>query len=219
LPYLEEDSVAIDAGDPAGCLADLNGDGLGDAAIPDQRGNVWVDVLNVGNDPPDTTCDVGAIEFNLLANGMMEDDDDGDELPDDWTGTNLAGTDERDCRARFAHEGECFFRMDGDTSTTKQLIQELERAGNAGDNYALTVHNAARSSAGPARVLVQIDNLQSVGIEEEFELQLDNGTYDYRQNTLDFTTAVNGYDVIRVIAEAGTGGKVALDDLSLVPHP
>ena len=216
---LEEDSVAIDAGDPSGCLADLDGDGVGDAAIPDQRGNIWVDVPNLGNNAPDTTCDVGAVEFHLLANGTMEHDDDGDGIPDDWTGTGLAATDRQVCRASFAHEGGCFFRMDGDNSSTKQLVQELERAGDAGDSYALTVYNAARSSVGPARVLVQVDNLGGIGIEEEFELQLDNGTYGYQENSLDFTTAVNGYDVIRVIVESGTGGNLVIDDLSLVPHP
>jgi hypothetical protein len=216
---LVEDSVAIDAGDPAGCLADLDGDGVGDTAIPDQRGNVWVDVPNLGNDAPDTTCDVGAVELNLLANGSMEEDDDGDLIPDGWVGTNLASDDQRLCRPVHAHEGDCLFRLAGDASATKELAQEIERPGNAGDQYAVTLYNAALDSVGPARVRVQVDDLQSIGVEEEFELQLGDGTYGYQESTLEFATTVNFYDVIRVIVESGTGGRIAVDDVSLVPHP
>ncbi|HKP27369.1 MAG TPA: choice-of-anchor Q domain-containing protein [Dongiaceae bacterium] len=59
---LADTSVAIDAGNPAGCMGDLNG--VGAAQIPlraDQRGRVFIEIAGVGADP--SSCDIGAVEF------------------------------------------------------------------------------------------------------------------------------------------------------------
>ena len=60
---LANTSPAIDAGNPAGCMGDLNG--VGAAQIPlraDQRGRAFVDIAGVGADP--SSCDIGAVEFH-----------------------------------------------------------------------------------------------------------------------------------------------------------
>src|SRR5215469_8593468 len=129
---LGDDSPAIDGGDPAGCRADLNG--IGAAKVPlatDQRGNVFVEVSGAGGDP--SGCDIGAVEFNLLSNGMMEDDTNQDNVPDGWTGTNLAGADDLYCLPVWIYASHCAFGMRGDPSLVKQLEQSLDRVGNSGD--------------------------------------------------------------------------------------
>lgn len=216
---LSEDSPAIDAGDPAGCLADYNGTGTANVPlITDQRGNIFVDVTGVGGGPG--ACDSGAVEFNLVANAMMEDDDDGDTQPDGWTGANLLKSDHLYCKPKQAHEGTCYFRMKGKPSSVKQIAQQLDRNGAAGDRYTLRLFAAGFNVAGSPVVRLQLDDLQTIGIDEEFVMPLDSGSYDYTEKTLDVTSAIaNGYDTITVIVEAGTGGKLGIDDVSLVPHP
>jgi hypothetical protein len=60
---LSDTSPAIDAGNPAGCMGDLNG--VGAAQVPlraDQRGRAFIDIAGVGADP--SSCDIGAVEFH-----------------------------------------------------------------------------------------------------------------------------------------------------------
>jgi hypothetical protein len=218
---LAEGSPAIDAGAPAGCMADPNGVGV--ASVPlvtDQRGNVFVEVAGLGGDP--SGCDAGAVEFNLLSNAMMEDDDDGDRIADGWTGTDLLAGDRLLCQPALAHEGRCSFRLVGRPNRTKQIAQALDRAGVAGDAYTLRIFAAGLAVTGSPRVRVQLDDLQTIGIDEEFTLPLATGTYDYTEHTLEITSAIaglNGYDRVTTIVEAGSGGTLAVDDVSLVPHP
>jgi hypothetical protein len=215
---LVEDSVAIDMGNPAGCLADLIGGGI--ATVPltgDQRTSPFAEVLGVGNEP--SGCDVGAVEFNLLTNGMMEDDGAADRVPDEWAGSNLAGADRLVCLPRLAHTGTCYFNLRGGAAT-KQLTQEIDRPGAAGDRYTLRVWTGGTNVAGTPVVRLQFDDLQTIGIEEEHVLQLPVGSYGYVEQTLEVTTtSPYAYDVIRVIVEDGSGGDLAVDDVSLVPHP
>ena len=213
---LADDSPAIDMGNPAGCLADLTGGGVANVPLrSDQRGNIFVEVAGMGGDP--SGCDVGAVEFNLLANGMFEDDGDGDHSPDGWTGTSLLGADRLFCLPRLAHEGRCYFLLRGHSARTKQLSQEVSRSGGAGDDYTLRVFTGGSTVTGNPVVRLQFDDLGTVGIEEEFVLPLQLGTYDYLEQTLSVTTThALGYDVVRVIIEDGLGGGLAIDDVSLV---
>ncbi len=60
---LADTSVAIDAGNPAGCMGDLNG--VGAAQVPlraDQRGRAFIEIAGTGADP--SSCDIGAVEFH-----------------------------------------------------------------------------------------------------------------------------------------------------------
>ena len=218
---LSEDSPAIDGGNPAGCLADLNGTGTANVPlISDQRGNIFADVIGVGGGPG--SCDSGAVEFNLLTNGMMEDDDELDRIPDGWTGANLLPADHLLLRPRKAHAGLSFFRLKGKSSVTKQLTQGLDRTGSAGDQYTLRIFTNGTNVSGSPKVRLQLDDLQTIGIDEEFVLPLSTGTYAFTEQSLDVTSAfpgISGYDTVTVIIEAGSGGKLGIDDVSLVPHP
>jgi hypothetical protein len=216
---LADDSPAVDAGDPAGCMADLNGNGVANVPVAtDQRGNVLLEVEDALPDP--SGCDVGAVELNLVTNGTMEDDDDDDRIPDGWAGSGLTAADRRYCVPRLAHEGRCYFLLRGDAATAKQLVQELERAGSSGDRHTLSVFAGALDLTGAPRVVVQLDDLQTIGPGEEFELLLPTGSYAYQQLTLSVVaTAPSGYDVVRIIVEAGSSGELAIDDVGLVPLP
>ena len=153
---LADDSPAIDGGNPAGCLTDPNG--IGPANIPlvaDQRGNFFGEVGGVGGEP--SGCDVGAVEFNLISNGMMEDDKDRDDVPDGWTGVNLVGPDDLYCLPRAVFPGHCAFGLFGDPSQVKQLVQSFDRAGDerrplfpGGPHQRLLRHRHA-SGAGAVR--------------------------------------------------------------------
>jgi predicted outer membrane repeat protein len=60
---LADTSVAIDTGNPAGCMADPNG--VGPALVPlraDQRGRAFIEIAGTGADP--SSCDIGAVEFH-----------------------------------------------------------------------------------------------------------------------------------------------------------
>ena len=169
----------------------------------------------MGGEP--SGCDVGAVEFNLISNGMMEDDKDRDDVPDGWTGVNLVGPDDLYCLPRAVFPGHCAFGLFGDPSQVKQLAQSFDRAGSSGDLYFLTIHTSGSSVTGTPQMRVQFDDLQTGGIEEEFVTPLATGTYVYEGHNVDIaTTGSYTYDRITVTIEAGTGGGLFIDHVSLV---
>lgn len=212
---LDEESPAIDAGNSTGCLADL--DASGTANVPlltDQRGNLFADVPAVGGGV--ASCDAGAVEFNLLRNGMLEDDDNGDNVPDDWSGTGLGSKDHLYCNPLLAHQGLCYFRFKG-AAQTKQLVQQLDRSGSAGDHYAFSLYAAGINVTGSPQLKVQFDDSQTIGIDEEYVTPLPTGTYNYTYHFDSYITGVD-YDTVNVIIESGDGGKLGVDDINLVPY-
>jgi hypothetical protein len=215
---LAEDSPAIDAGNPAGCLADLDGDGVALVALAaDQRGTSFVDVPGLGAGAG--ACDVGAHELDLVANGMMEDDVDRNGLPDGWTAAKLTAGDRLVCDAALVHAGRCAFRLTGAVGVGKRLSQVLERAGSAGDDYVLRVHASGDALTGNPRLRVQLDDLQTLGVEQEVSLPLGKGgTFPYGRHTLRLAAA-GDHDRITLILEPGSGGTLHVDDVSLVPSP
>lgn len=60
-------SPAVDAGAPAGCQGDLDGDGLADPLVTDQRGRLRVD----GDGDASVVCDVGAYEFAATTTDLI----------------------------------------------------------------------------------------------------------------------------------------------------
>lgn len=212
---IPEDSPAIDAGNSGGCMADL--DGIGTANVPlvsDQRGNMFADVPAVGGGV--ASCDTGAVEFNLLRNGMLEDDDDGDNIPDDWTGTALGSKDHLYCNPLLAHQGLCYFRFKG-AAQTKQLVQQLNRSGSSGDHYAFSLYAAGINVTGSPQLKIQFDDSQTVGIDEEYVSPLPTGSYGYTYHFDSYITGVD-YDTVTIIIESGAGGKLGVDDVNLVPY-
>jgi hypothetical protein len=212
---LTESSPAIDAGDPTGCKADINANGI--PTIPvnmDQRGNIRVDAPGVGSS---SGCDVGAVEFNLLSNGMLEDDDDADGIADNWTAVDLTPDDALVCQVRLAHSGQCLFHIVADNTVTKQLHQEIERTGVTGETYTLRLFATGLNLTGNPRVVLVFDDINTIGIDEQFELALNTGTYTFTEFNASFTTTT-AFDVVKVIVEDGDGGELAVDDLSLVPY-
>jgi hypothetical protein len=212
---LADDSPAIDAGDPAGCMMKLAGSGA--ATVPlatDQRGNVFVEAAGVGGDP--SGCDAGAVEFNLLANGMMEDNTEHGHAPDGWTATSLVQGDRLYCFPRATYAGGCAFGMRGDASLVKQLAQAVDRAGKSGDRYSLVLHDGAALVTGSPQARVTFEDSTGGGTEQAFTLPLPTGSHADRSHSLDITTT-GAYDRITVAIEAGSGGGLFIDNVSLEP--
>jgi hypothetical protein len=208
-------SPAVDQGDPAGCMGDVDGDGVLESLDIDQRGQFrHVDVPIRAN-----VCDVGAVEFNLVLNGGMEDDADGDRLPDGWTSVGLDPADKQFCPKKAAHSGDCLFQVRGKASANKEISQDLGLSGVVGDRYEFAVRSAAHN-ANPAALLqaeVRI-NFINLGLQTHV-VTLDPGTHDWRKFSANFVMP-DDYDQVIVVAIHTTilqGSSAAIDSVSLVP--
>ncbi len=217
---LDDTSAAIDGGDPAGCQADVDGDGVLDGSInSDQRGQIRVDVPAIAGG-----CDAGAVEYNLVSNGMMEDDDDGDRAPDGWLGTNLKRHDRRVCKRKVANNGRCATLLRGRNNATKEFFQSISRPGGiANDQYELVVNYATRN-ANPANSLEAVVRFEDSAAPANFNevvYALTAGTHGYQRFVAPAAAAAaNNYDTIKVIAVRSSmnpNGRILIDDVSLVP--
>ncbi len=216
---LADGSPAIDLGNPAGCEGDVDGDGILDGVIRfDQRGNVRVDVPNLGNAGPPPPCDVGAVEYNLVLNGMFEDDKDANRLPDLWQAANLRQTDKFVCNKNAVHSGQCAITIKGN-NTTKEVFQVIRRAGANGDPYELVVYSASRNAAaGSLDIVVRFELAGALVNESLFAAA--TGTHNYTRFVSPLVMAAGAYDTITVYAIRSTmtpAGRVFIDDVSLVP--
>jgi hypothetical protein len=209
---LTDDSPAIDGVPPTECLI-----GGGVTTIPlttDQRGNVFVEASGIGSDR--SGCDIGAVEFNLIVNGMLTGDEDHDHIPDLWTSANLADGDGLYCFPIGTYAGGCAFGMHGDPSQVKQLVQSLDHKGKSGNGYSLRLRAGGALVTGNPQVRVTFEDLSGGGTKQEFILALPTGNYLAGNHKLDITTT-GAYDHITVAIEAGSGGELLVDNASLVP--
>ena len=205
-------SPAVDAGDPAGCEADSDGDSIVDGPIQaDQRGQIRVDSPSALGGP----CDIGATEYTMLVNGMMEDDDDGDRRPDGWSGARLQGYDRLICRPAFANNGRCGMRMKGRGGPSKILLQTVNQIGLFGNTYEAAVYTATRNvPVGSLELLVRFED--AFGVTDDHVFPLVAGNHWYLQAV---GTAVAGIVHIQVhVAIRSTMppfGRFVVDDVSL----
>lgn len=88
----------------------------------------------------------GAVEYNLVRNGMLEDDRNGDRLPDDWKALNTRLGDRLYCGRRSGHLGGCAARVAGN-DTSKEVFQVITRSGLANDPYELVVYAATKNAS------------------------------------------------------------------------
>jgi hypothetical protein len=146
----------------------------------------------------------------------MEDNKEHGHAPDGWTATSLVQGDRLYCFPRATYAGGCAFGMRGDPSLVKQLAQALDRAGSSGDRYSLVLHDGAARVTGSPQVLVTFEDLTGGGTAQVFTLPLPTGTHADRSHSLDIATT-GAYDHITVSIEAGSGGGLFVDNVSLEP--
>jgi hypothetical protein len=151
-----------------------------------------------------------------LVNGDMELDD-GDLLPDGWTGKGLSllpGLDGQDCVTALG--GTCSFRMVG-SGVTKQLAQTVPSSGLAGDSfdvdYWAKTQGVRVSLLSPprARLVFRAAN----GRTTAFQRILPIGTRDWTAYTL---SAVAPHDYVSVRVEfvsQASLGTTWLDEVQL----
>ena len=214
---LPGDSPALDVGDPAGCMADLDGDGTRETTLTtDQRGETRTDMLGVGNAPPDQVCDIGAYEYiPLIVNGGFEDDFDGNLIPDGWTGANFGASDVQNC-VLPAHSDQCFFALRGNGSQ-KSLSQVVPQAGLTGDSYTLSLWSATNGAAG-GTLRARVKFNYTDGTTGVFYVPMTKGTHGWLQFTV-VGAAAQDYNSITVEVISGlTGGRVRLDDVTLIQN-
>lgn len=212
-------SLAIDEGNPAGCEADFDGDGVPEGIFfLDQRGEARVNIPGVGNEPPDNPCDVGAYEYQpLLFNGSFEIDANGNGIPDGWQGLNLAPDDGQFCD--FAHGGLCSFYTNS-AGPTKAVYQLFSQSGSAGDNYRLKLWAATRNatSSGPTGALVQLRYAD--GTKQWFTQGYNLGTHTWQSHTINFTAQKNYTSILVIpIFNNLTAGELLVDDVTLMLQP
>ena len=218
---LSDTSPAIDAGNPAGCEADFDGDGLPESIFTlDQRGEPRVDIPGVGHEPPDDGCDMGAYEYQpvaaLILNGGFEIDSNGDGRPDYWQAINAAPEDGQYCT--FAHGGLCSFYSTA-TGPTKFVYQVVNRSGAAGDSYQLSVWAATRNAAGTPTGAVVILRYAD-GSKQTFTKGYNLGTHGWQNYHLNFTAQKNYTSIIVIpIYNNLTAGELLVDDVTLTPQP
>ncbi len=81
-----------------------------------------------------------AILFNAIVNGSMEDDSNGDKVPDGWKISSPSGQTRRVCS--MAYDGSCSVRLQGNTGSQERLIYVYKPGptGKAGDTFALSLY-------------------------------------------------------------------------------
>lgn len=215
-------SPAIDEGNPAGCEADFDGDGVPEGIFfLDQRGEARVDVPGVGHEPPDNACDVGAYEYQppaaLLFNGSFEIDANDDGRPDGWQAANLAPGDGQYCA--FAHDGLCSFYTNSN-GPTKMVYQLVNQSGSAGDSYRLKLWAATRNAvtSGPTGALVQLRYAD--GTKQWFTQSYNLGTHNWESYVINFTAQKNYTSILVIpIYNNLTAGELLVDDATLMLLP
>ncbi len=170
---------------------------------------------------PWLTSDDGTICDLLLNNGSMEDDADGNKVPDFWKIKTPSGKSMRKCdnpaRGKFyAHTGSCAVVLQS-TGAKEKLQQTYTPAGGGltNDAYTLSLWASGKSIPAGATVRVTVQFAYTDGTKDKFTLELPTGTYAYQQFQLD-AVAAKDYTSVKVKVEyTASGGKLTVDDVSL----
>ena len=187
---------------------------------PDCNDAVTSDGYNIDGDG---TCGLGVNDQSSVANpGLLPLDDYGGptlthNLADDSPAIDAG--DPAGCVMKLAGSGQDSAQhrpARGDASLVKQLAQALDRAGNTGDRYSLVLHDGAVLVTGNPQVRVTFEDVVGGGTDQVFTLPLPTGSHADRSHSLDITTT-GAYDRITVSIEAGSGGRLFADNVSLAP--
>ena len=156
-----------------------------------------------------------AAATNLVKNGSMEKDANGNGIPNNWTGNGLTPADKRVCNQSYV--GSCSFKMVLDGSP-KELYQNVTFVGSAGDEFNLSVWTKGKeinSGAGVASIYVYF--YLTAGGTDQWAFALPDGTSPW---TLRQLTATAGGDynamLVGLLSDSAESGKFWFDKVKLV---
>jgi CSLREA domain-containing protein len=171
---------------------------------------------------PWLTSNEGTICDPLLENGSMEADANGDKVPDFWKIKSPSGKSKQKCDnpakgKYYAHTGTCAVVLA--STGAKEVLQQTytpSGGGLAGDQYRLSLWASGKGIPASATARAVVQFAYTDGTKEKLILNLPTGDYAYQQLLLD-VTAAKDYTSIKVKIEyAASGGKLSIDDVSLV---
>jgi hypothetical protein len=145
-----------------------------------------------------------AIEFDAIVNGSMEEDADGDKVPDGWKIRSPSGETRRVCNT--AQSGSCSVRLQG-TGGAEQLIYVWKPGptGKAGDVFSYTAYFAGDAIPGGHSITVYAT--QTSGVETQVHhIGILSGTFPWTFGSTGWTVPFD-YKKLRVVVEytAATG--------------
>lgn len=154
----------------------------------------------------------------LLKNGGMELNNDGDKLPDDWTVKKGSGERQKCDKPGkiFAHSGACAFRFKGGAKENSKLLQIPDVAGlyfRAGDQLALSVFINATNNAVKGKVKLIVKYVS--GAQDKFKTEITvNQGYTELTGVVDITDPLVA-KVKLLFDHKSAAGKVYIDDASV----
>jgi hypothetical protein len=161
------------------------------------------------------------LQAELLVNGGMEVEIDGDKIPDNWQVKN--GSKERQkCNKEdkvIAHSGECAFQFKGSGALEKsKLVQSVDFSGisfSTGDTLTLSVIVNAPNSAAKGKIKLRVK--YSDDTAKGKSTQAFGHTPQYMQFVREITLeSINIAEIAVQIDHRSPAGKVFVDDASLI---
>ena len=153
---------------------------------------------------------------NLVRNASFERDSDGDGVPNSWAGYLLPASDKRVCNTSAA--GACSFKMVADGDYTN-LSQFVSHSGLNGDtfNFSAWIRRKDLVLGTGARVTV-IFNHTGGGTNYE-TIEVPAGTGAWAKTMIPATADANYDDILILIINESTSGKMWFDQVKLVEGP
>lgn len=200
------DSPAIDAGDPLGCFGDLNADGVLDLLVKDQRQLRRVDLVTIGNSPPEAVCDIGAGELNnLVINGTMTEFS--QKFAPHWVLDNASLGDSGNGVAHVVADG-----------LPEKMHQEIVAPinGLAGDQYLFRMKMASFNTTS-TYMNAGVEYRDLGGVTYFISTPLNDGTHGFETYSINVVIPVD-YDLLTVVALSTdmSGDYVEIDNVQLL---
>lgn len=155
----------------------------------------------------------------LLSNRSFELDDDGDKIPDEWTGKNLS-KDKRKCNTvtkTVAYDGNCAVLVKGGSAEASKFLQKpAASALVAGDTLILSAYVDTKNLVSGATLLLKGTYADDITVFKE-KLVIPTGTAGYTQLVNAPVVLADGVSKLKVqFGYRGISGKFYIDLLSLV---
>lgn len=170
----------------------------------------WAD----GNPANNTaSASISVSPLQLLLNGGMETDANGDRLPDRWTKTGWAAGDGRTTTTR--RSGKASLKLSGN-GKLKVLQQQIARAGAAGDRLVFSAYGKPAGVPSGAAFRAELAVFDGAAPVLRKTLSFARGTSGFSQRTATVVPSRRYTKIAVKFSYQGVAGSVWLDDASLL---